>query len=85
MNVYSGRHYDSDKAVFGAFTKKTGIDVHTIEAEGAQLLERLKAEGEYTNADVIMTVDAGNLDRLVEAKLLQATTSPVLVPDIRSS
>ena len=78
MNVYSGRHYDSDKAVFGAFTKKTGIDVHTIEAEGAQLLERLKAEGEYTNADVIMTVDAGNLDRLVEAKLLQATTSPVL-------
>ena len=78
VNVYSGRHYDADKVMFQAFTDKTGIDVRTIEAEGAQLLERLKAEGEYTNADVIMTVDAGNLDRLVDADLLQPTTSPVL-------
>ena len=78
MNVYSGRHYDSDRAVFRAFTKKTGIEVRSIEADGAQLLERLKAEGEYTNADLIMTVDAGNLTRLVEANLLAPVTSPAL-------
>lgn len=78
VNVYSGRHYDADAAVFAAFTRKTGIDVRSIEAEGGQLLERLKAEGEYSNADLVMTVDAGNLDRLVDAGLLQPTTSPVL-------
>lgn len=78
VNVYSGRHYDADKSVFEAFTKATGIEVRAVEAEGAQLLERLKAEGELTNADVIMTVDAGNLARLVEANLLAPATSPVL-------
>jgi iron(III) transport system substrate-binding protein len=78
VNVYSGRHYDSDRAVFRAFSEKTGIDVRAIEADGAQLLERLKAEGEYTNADVIMTVDAGNLTRLVDANLLAPVTSPAL-------
>lgn len=78
VNVYSGRHYDSDRVVFEAFEKKTGIEVRTIEADGAQLLERLKAEGEYTNADVIITVDAGNLARLVEAELLAPASSPAL-------
>lgn len=78
VNVYSGRHYDADKEVFRVFTEKTGIDVRTVEADGAQLLERLKAEGAYTNADVIMTVDAGNLTRLVEAGLLASVTSPTL-------
>ena len=78
VNVYSGRHYDSDRAVFRAFQEKTGIEVRSIEADGAQLLERLKAEGEYTSADVIMTVDAGNLTRLVDAGLLAPATSPAL-------
>lgn len=78
VNVYSSRHYDSDTAVFDAFTKKTGIEVRVVQAEGNQLLERLKAEGEYANADVVITVDAGNLDRLVEANLLQPARSPVL-------
>lgn len=78
VNVYSSRHYDSDTAVFEAFTKKTGIEVRVVQAEGNQLLERLKAEGEYANADVVITVDAGNLDRLVEANLLQPARSPVL-------
>ena len=78
VNVYSSRHYDSDTAVFAAFTAKTGIDVRVVQAEGNQLLERLKAEGEYANADVVITVDGGNLDRLVEANLLQPATSPTL-------
>ncbi len=78
VNVYSSRHYDSDTAVFAAFTAKTGIEVRVVQAEGNQLLERLKAEGEYANADVVITVDAGNLDRLVEANLLQPATSPAL-------
>lgn len=78
VNVYSSRHYDSDTAVFAAFTAKTGLEVRVVQAEGNQLLERLKAEGEYANADVVITVDAGNLDRLVEANLLQPATSPAL-------
>lgn len=78
VNVYSSRHYDSDTAVFAAFTAKTGIEVRVVQAEGNQLLERLKAEGEYANADVVITVDAGNLDRLVDANLLQSAHSPTL-------
>ena len=60
------------------FTAKTGIEVRVVQAEGNQLLERLKAEGEYANADVVITVDAGNLDRLVDADLLQPAHSPTL-------
>jgi iron(III) transport system substrate-binding protein len=78
VNVYSSRHYDADAAVFAAFTKETGITVRTLEAPGDQLIERLKAEGATSPADVVITVDAGNLWRLKSQGLLQPVQSAAL-------
>lgn len=60
LQVYTARHYDLEEA-FGTFTDETGISVEFISGDDAELLERLKAEGDGTPADVFMTVDAGNL------------------------
>ena len=60
LQIYTARHYDLEGA-FGQFTDETGITVEFISGDDAELLERLKAEGDQTPADVFMTVDAGNL------------------------
>lgn len=63
VNVYSGRHYDSDLALFDAFTAETGIKVNVIEAAGDALIERLALEGASSPADLFLTADAGMLWR----------------------
>lgn len=78
VNVYSGRHYDADAEIYRRFEAETGIRVRTLEAPGPQLLERLKAEGEASAADLVITSDAGNLEQLVAAGLLQPVSSPTL-------
>lgn len=78
VNVYSARHYDSDQRLYDAFTEATGIEVRVLPAPGDQLLERLRTEGELTEADLIVTTDAGNLYRLQEGGLLQAVSTPAL-------
>ncbi len=78
MNVYSARHYDSDRALYAAFEEATGTAVRVLPANAEQLLERLRAEGDATEADLVVTADAGNLWRLKSAGLLQAVTTPAL-------
>lgn len=77
LQIYSARHYDLEGA-FGQFTDETGITVEFISGDDAELLERLKAEGEDTPADVFMTVDAGNLWNGARQGELAATDSAVL-------
>ncbi|MFZ5846039.1 MAG: extracellular solute-binding protein [Actinomycetota bacterium] len=60
LQIYTARHYDLEQA-FEKFTEDTGITVEFISGDDAELLERLKAEGDDTPADIFMTVDAGNL------------------------
>ena len=76
--VFSSRHYDSDYALYDAFEKETGVDVRTIEADGDLLVERLKADGERSPADVIITVDAGRLWRAEQEDLFAPLTSDTL-------
>jgi len=63
VNVYSGRHYDSDIVLFDAFTEETGIKVNVIEASGDALIERIVREGDASPADLFITADAGILWR----------------------
>ncbi len=77
LQIYSARHYDLEGA-FGQFTDETGITVEFISGDDAELLERLKAEGEDSPADVFMTVDAGNLWNGAREGELAATDSAVL-------
>ncbi|WP_324076408.1 MAG: Fe(3+) ABC transporter substrate-binding protein [Erythrobacter sp.] len=78
VNVYTARHYDTDLALYEDFTKTTGIKVNRIEADADALIERIAAEGEFSPADVFVTVDAGRLARAEEAGILAEVDSPVL-------
>jgi iron(III) transport system substrate-binding protein len=73
--VYSARHYDSDRTLFDTFTRQTGIRVRVIEANADQLIERIRAEGANSPADVLITVDAGRLVAAQAAGLLQPARS----------
>jgi iron(III) transport system substrate-binding protein len=78
INLYSSRHYDTDVALYQGFTAETGIDVNLIEGSEDELIERIKAEGANSPADVLITVDAGRLWRADEAGVLQPVSSAVL-------
>jgi iron(III) transport system substrate-binding protein len=71
LNLYSARHYDADNQVYEGFLKKTGIKVNLVEATADKLIERVKSEGANSPADVIITVDAGNLWRSQQSDLFQ--------------
>ena len=79
--VYSSRHYGNE-AAFEAFKQKTGITLKVLNASDAQLFERLKAEGDKTPADVLITVDAGNLWKAGKAGLLAVVDSRELQSNI---
>ena len=71
VNLFTARHYSSDDAVYAAFTEQTGIEVNVVEAGGDLLIERVRADGERSPADVVITVDAGRLWRAEQAGLFQ--------------
>lgn len=75
LNLYTSRHYQSDEALYEAFTKATGITVNRIEGKGDALIARLMAEGQNSPADVFLTADAGRLWRADQAGLFQAVES----------
>lgn len=81
ITVYSARHYGGDADLFGAFTKKTGIQVKVLEAKGDALLERIKNEGKNCPADLLITVDAARLGAAEAAGLFQ----PVVTDTLTSS
>ena len=78
VNIYSSRHYDTDLALYEDFTKATGIRVNRIEAGADALIERIVSEGEYSPADLLITVDAGRLWRAVDADVLAPINSETL-------
>lgn len=78
VNLYSSRHYDTDLALYDDFTKATGIKVNRIEADADALIERIQSEGEFSPADILITVDAGRLWRAEQAGVLAPVDSAVL-------
>jgi iron(III) transport system substrate-binding protein len=78
LNVYTHRHYAIDQKVNELFKHKTGIEVKVVNAEADQLVERLKSEGANSPADVLITVDAGRMQKAKEEGLLQPLKSEVL-------
>ena len=82
VNLYSARHYDTDFALYDTFTERTGIAVNLIEGGSDALIERIANEGEYTPADLLITVDAGRLWRAQERGIFQPVDSEVLAERI---
>ena len=79
--IYSARHYGQEPA-FEAFTRTTGIQIKTLNGDAGQIFERLKAEGDKTPADLLLTVDAGNLWNAARAGLLSPVASAELSRNI---
>lgn len=78
VNLYTARHYDVDDELYKKFEEETGIKVNLIKGEADELLERIKREGDGTQADLFLTADAGRLFRAKEDELLQAVSSDLL-------
>lgn len=76
--VYSARNEQLIKPIFDAFTQETGVQVKFITGAEGPLMERLKAEGRNTPADLLLTVDAGNLWQASKEGLLRPVDSKIL-------
>ncbi|MBA1201551.1 extracellular solute-binding protein [Pseudomonas capeferrum] len=76
--VYSSRIDELIKPVFDAYTAKTGVKIKFITDKEAPLMQRIKAEGENGVADLLLTVDAGNLWQAERMGILQPIQSDVI-------
>ncbi len=78
VNVYSARKEALIKPALDRFQTETGIKVNLVTGNADALIERLKAEGVASPADVLITVDAGRLHRAKSLQLTQAVDSEQL-------
>jgi iron(III) transport system substrate-binding protein len=81
VNVYTNREPGLYSATLDEFTKATGIKVNAIFSEQG-LAERIKAEGENSPADVLITVDIGRLRQAVDLGIAQPVRSEILAANI---
>ena len=80
--VYSARNEQLIRPVFDAYMKESNIRIRFITDKAGPLLQRLIAEGKRSPADLLITVDAGNLWNAAERGLLQSVDSEVLSRNI---
>jgi iron(III) transport system substrate-binding protein len=74
VNVYTTREPGLFAPLAKAFTAETGIKVNTVFVKDG-LAERVAAEGSASPADLMMTVDIGNLVDLVDKGVTQPLKS----------
>ena len=74
--VYSGRAERLIQPALDAFQTESGISIQMLTADSTALINRLEMEGSRTPADVLITNDAGTLERARELQLLQPTAAP---------
>ena len=80
--VYSARNEHLIKPLFDRYTAETGVPVKYITDKAGPLLQRLRAEGKRTPADLLITVDAGNLWHAAESGVLAEIDSAVLTANV---
>ena len=78
VNIYSHRHYDTDKQLYKIFEKDTGIKVNVVKAKANELIKRLELEGKNSPADILITSDAARLYLAQQKGLLQKVSSKKL-------
>ena len=80
--VYSSRKEHLVKPLFDLYSEKTGTSIRYITDKAGPLIARLETEGENTPADVLITVDAGNLWQASKKGILQSVDSDKLNKNI---
>ncbi|PZQ99642.1 MAG: iron ABC transporter substrate-binding protein [Cereibacter sphaeroides] len=81
VNIYSHRQPELIQPLLDAFTAETGITTNVAFVDKG-MVERLKAEGDRSEADVVLTVDIARLNEVVESGVTQPVTSEVLTANI---
>lgn len=82
VNVYSARKEALIKPLLDRFSEQTGVTVNLITGSADALVERMKAEGEHSPADVLITTDAGRLFRAQQEEQLAAVDSDTLADQV---
>jgi iron(III) transport system substrate-binding protein len=82
ITIYSARMEQLITLVFDAYTKSSGVKIKFITDKEGPLIQRLKAEGADSPADIFMAVDAGMLWKAAQENLLKPTPSPILSANI---
>ncbi|MCH8221578.1 MAG: extracellular solute-binding protein [Proteobacteria bacterium] len=80
--VYSARSEQLIKPVFDLYEQETGIRIDFVTDKAEVLMQRLIAEGKNSPADLLITVDAGNLWHAAGQGLFQPVASSVLEANI---
>jgi iron(III) transport system substrate-binding protein len=71
VNLYSARKEALIKPLLDKFTQETGISVNLVTGNADNLITRLKSEGKYSPADLLLTTDVGRLYRAKQQGLTQ--------------
>lgn len=80
--IYTARNEQLVKPLFDRYEAETGVDIEYLTDKEAPLMARLQAEGARTQADLFITVDAGNLWQAAQQGLLRPVESEVLEASI---
>lgn len=76
--IYSSRNEQLIKPLFDRYSKETGQAIQFITGKEGPLLQRMRSEGSSSPADLLITVDAGNLWKAADDGLLQPAKSDSL-------
>ena len=82
VTIYSSRNEQLIKPLLDKYTEESGVKIELVTDKTGPLMARLQAEGKNTPADMLLTVDAGNLWQAAEQGLLQPVTSSVLETNV---
>jgi len=81
VNIYSYRQPDLIAPLLAEFTKLTGIETQ-VQFLKKGMVEKLKAEGVNSPADVILTTDIGRLSGITVENLAQSVTNDTINDNI---
>lgn len=84
VNIYSSRQPHLIDPILSAFTEETGIRTNVVFIDKG-MIERLKAEGARSPADIVLTTDIANLAAIVDAGVTQPVTSETINANIPES
>ena len=83
LGIYTHRQPFLLEPILEAYTKKTGVEFQTVYAPKG-LAARLKAEGERTEADLVLTVDISRIKELADTGLLAPLASDIVNKNVPS-
>lgn len=82
ITVYTHRNEQLIKPLFEAYQKESGVEVEFLTGDAGALLQRVKAEGAGTKADLFISVDAGSLWLAQQDNLFEPVKSEILNKNI---